>query len=102
MSSIPNHVKELSEMEIFELMCAAFPEFGTRGDKGEDIWDQVMEEFQQITEDPALVLDLLSRMVYLAMPTVSPLTDKVFHVLGRVTVSGGAVQMQAAVKREVV
>lgn len=102
MSYMPKRIQQLSDLEQFELMVAAYPEkYEVREEAGEDIWDEVMEEFEETICDQEKVLDLLSRIVYLSMPMGSPLTGKAFHVLGKTSLlPDGSVGMMSAVSRE--
>lgn len=104
MSHIPTNLKLLDELEQYELMVAAYPDkFGGREESGDDLWDEVMEHFEEVTNDPDAVLDLLSRMIYLAMPMGSPLSGRRRHALGVPKfLAGGAIGMMAAVSRDMV
>jgi len=104
MSYMPKRIEQLTDLEQFELMVAAYPEkFESREEAGDDLWDEVMELFEETICDQELVLDLLSRMIYLSMPMGSPLTGRAFHVLGKPElVADGTVRMMSAVSREFV
>lgn len=90
-------VQPLDELEMFELMQAAYPEKFPGDD--DDTWEAAQEFADQISgwED---VSELLGRVVMLTMPMESGLTRRVSHCLGRVTVRGGQAQMVAAVRRD--
>lgn len=104
MSHIPKNFKPLDDLEQYELMIAAYPEkFGGREEAGDDLWDEVMEHFEDVTNDSEQVNDLLSRMIYLTMPMGSPLSGRVNHVLGIPAIlKDGSIGMMAAVSREMV
>lgn len=92
-------VQPLDELEMFELLQAAYPE--KFPDDDDSTWEAAQEFADQISgwED---VSELLGRVVMLTMPMESGLTGRVSHCLGRVTVRGGQVQMVAAVRRDTV
>ncbi|MBP5968692.1 hypothetical protein [Pseudomonas iridis] len=102
MGYMPKTIKQLDDLEQFELIVAAYPEkFEAREEAGEDLWNEVMEFFEETTNDPEMILDLLSRIVYLSMPIGSPLSGKAFHVLGKTSIlADGSVGMMSAVSRE--
>lgn len=102
MSHIPQNFKLLDDLEQYELMVAAYPEkFGDR-EEDNDLWDEVIEFFEEVTCDQEMVLDLLSRLIYLTMPMGSPLSGRVCHVLGVPAIlKDGSIGMMSAVSREV-
>ncbi|MDY7559922.1 hypothetical protein QN366_05030 [Pseudomonas sp. CCC3.2] len=102
MSYMPKRIQQLSDLEQFELMVAAYPEkYEAREKAGDDIWDEVMEAFEETICDQEMVLGLLSRVVYLSMPMGSPLTGKAFHTLGKASLApDGSIRMMSAVSRE--
>jgi hypothetical protein len=104
MSHIPKNFKLLDDLEQYDLMIAAYPEkFGGREEAGDDLWDEVIEFFEEVTCDQEMVLDLLSRLIYLTMPMGSPLSGRVSHVLGIPAIlKDGSMGMMAAVSREMV
>ncbi len=102
MGYMPKNIKQLDDLEQFELIVAAYPEkFEAREEAGEDLWDEVIEFFEETICDQEMVLDLLSRIVYLSMPMGSPLSGKAFHTLGKTQLLGdGSIGMMSAVSRE--
>ena len=92
--------KPLSDLEMFELLVAAYPEkFG--GEETDDLFEEVME-FAHCLEGWSDISDLLGRVVMTSLPMASPLTGTAYHTLGKVTVLDGTAMMEAAVKREVI
>lgn len=90
-------IKPLSELEMYDLLQAAYPGKFTDDDDG-------FEDAQEFAEDLSgwdEVADLLGRVAMLAMPMGSPLTGSLHHVLGQVTIREGQAYMMAAVKRPV-
>ena len=89
--------KPLDDLEIYDLLQAAYPGKFTDDDEG-------FEDAQEFADSLAGwedIADLLGRVVMLAMPMGSPLTGSLHHVLGNVTFKDGQVYMMAAVKRPV-
>jgi hypothetical protein len=89
--------KPLDDLELFDLMKAAYPE------KFEGDDDETWEAVQQFADDLAGwqdVAELLGRVVMLTMPMKSGLTKRLSHCLGTVTVNDGGAQMIAAVRRD--
>jgi hypothetical protein len=90
--------KPLDDLEMFELLRAAYPE------RFKDDEDETWEEAQQFADELSGwedVADLLGRVVMLTMPMESGLTKRLSHCLGPVTVKDGSAQMMAAVRRDV-
>ena len=90
--------KPLDELEMFDLLRAAYPERFT------DDEDETWESAQSFVDDISgwdEIADLLGRVTMLTIPMVSPLTDTMHHCLGRVTVNNGNASMVAAVRRNV-
>lgn len=90
-------MKPLDDLEMFELLSAAYP--GKFNDDNEG-WDSALE-FADSISGWEEVADLLGRVAMLAMPMCSPLTGSLHHVLGQVTIREGQAYMMAAVKRPV-
>lgn len=90
--------KPLDELEMFELLQAAYPEKFPGDD--DETWDAAQNFADEISgwED---VADLLGRVVMLSMPMQSGLTGRLSHCLGRVTIRDGQAHMVAAVRRDV-
>ncbi len=89
--------KPLDDLEMFELLQAAYPE--KFPDDEDETWDAAQNFADDISsfED---IADLLGRVVMLTMPMESPLTGTVSHCLGKVTINDGKVNMLAVVRRE--
>lgn len=93
-------IQPLDDLEMFELLQAAYPEkfpdddddetFGAALDFAEDL-----SGFEELA-------DLLGRVVMLTMPMESGLTKRLSHCLGRVTLHDGQARMIAAVRRDAV
>lgn len=102
MSHMPKVIKHLDELEKFELLVAAFPEkYAKREEEGDDIWDEVMEFWDELTNDPEQVEDFVARLVYLTMPMASAISGTHRHVLGVPALHQGSVNMTVAVSRDV-
>lgn len=96
--------KPLDDLELYEVLVAAYPErFAGREDKGEDIWNEVMEFGDEICAemDQEALCDLLGRLVMLTMPMQAALSGKPRHALGTITIHDGQARMAAAVSRDV-
>lgn len=91
--------KPLDDLEMFELMQAAYPEKFSGDD--DETWEAAQLFADEICgwED---VAELLGRVVMLTMPMESGLTKRLSHCLGRVTIRAGRAHMVAAVRRDVV
>lgn len=88
------------ELEIYELMLAAYPDRFQEGD--DDIWDEVMEFAENQFGDLDVFGDLLGRLVLLTHPMVSALGPKeVTHCLGKIAIADDNVHMIAAIQRKV-
>lgn len=91
-------VKPLDDLELFELLKAAYPE------KFKDDDDETWDAAQQFADDIAGwqdVAELLGRVVMLTMPMESGFTGRLSHCLGSVTFSEDGTMMTAAVRRDV-
>jgi len=87
----------LNDLEMFELLQAAYPEKFPNDDN--ETWDAAQEFADQI-EGYDMIADLLGRVVMLTMPIKSMLTDKYHHCLGKIEIKNGNALMISAVKRE--
>lgn len=87
----------LDDLEMFELLQAAYPERFPGDD--DDTWDAVQGFADEISgwDD---VADLLGRVVMLTMPMESGLTKRLSHCLGSLVVDGGNVHMVSVVRRD--
>jgi hypothetical protein len=88
----------LNDLEMFELLQAAYPE--RFPDDDNETWDAALQFVEEISEFDILA-DLLGRVVMLTMPMESGLTKRLSHCLGRVEIKEGRVDMIAAVRRDV-
>jgi len=99
------NTEALSDLELFELIVAAYPErFAEREAAGDDIWDEVQEfiEEELIADelsDEFGLRQFLARIVMLAHPVRSPLSGDWRHALGQIEVRGNQVLMTAAASR---
>ncbi|NPZ19493.1 3'-5' exonuclease [Pseudomonas aeruginosa] len=99
------NTEALSDLELFELIVAAYPEkFAEREEAGEDIWDEVQEfiENELIADELATEFGLrqfLARIVMLSHPVQSPFSGEYRHALGQLDIRGDHVQMTAAAHR---
>lgn len=99
------NTKALSELELFELIVAAYPEkFAAREEAGEDIWDEVQDfiENELIADELADEFGLrqfLARIVMLSHPVQSPFSGEYRHALGQIEIRGERVHMTAAAHR---
>lgn len=96
----------LTDLELFELIVAAYPEkFGER-EETDELWDEVMgfveEGLDGDLEDEFGLRRFLGRIVMLTMPMTSALRGTERHVLGKVEKVGDEYRMTAAVKRHVI
>lgn len=90
-------VQPLDELEMFELMQAAYPE--KFPDDDDSTWEAAQEFADQISGWEE-VAELLGRVVMLTMPMECGLTKRLSHCLGRVTLHDGRARMIAAVRRD--
>lgn len=88
--------KPLDDLEMFELLRAAYPEKFT--DDEDATWDAAQQFVDEMTGWDEIA-DLLGRVVMLTMPMESGFTKRLSHCLGVVTVSDGSANMIAAVRR---
>lgn len=95
--------RALSDLELYELMVAAYPEkFADRDENGDDLWDEVMDFADELCTDmdQDVLCKLLGRIVMLTMPAESPLSGTISHALGTTqTGADGKSYMMAAVSR---
>lgn len=90
--------RPLDELEMFELLRAAYPEKFTGDD--DETWEAVQSFADEISGWDEIA-DLLGRVTMLTMPMSATLTDAFYHCLGQVTVNNGSANMVAAVRRDV-
>lgn len=94
--------KPLEDLELFELIVAAYPEkFQAAEERGDDIWDEVIEFADDLCAemDQDALCRLLGRIVMLTMPMQSGITGEGRHALGALEVNDGKAFMTAAVTR---
>lgn len=90
-------IKPLDELEMFDLLQAAYP------DKFQDDDDETFERAQEFADEISgweEIAELLGRVVMLTMPMESGLTKRLSHCLGVVTAANGQAHMVAAVRRD--
>jgi hypothetical protein len=96
------NARPLEDLELFELMVAAYPEkFAAREEKGDDIWDEVMEFADDLCAemDQDALCALIGRIVMLTMPMQAGITGEGRHALGAIEIREGKALMTAAVSR---
>lgn len=94
------NAKPLTELELYELIIAAYPdEFD---ESTGDIWDLVMEFVEEELGDIDVICDLLGRVAMLTSPLGSAISGELYHCLGAVTIKNGKASMTAAVQRRAV
>lgn len=92
-------MKPLDDLEMFELLQAAYPEKFI-GDSDEAF--EAAQEFAESISGWEEVADLLGRVAMLTMPMEQPPTGNHVHVLGEIKKTDrGSYYMMAAVKRPV-
>lgn len=97
---MPHKYKPLDDLEMFELLQAAYPgRFPDEG--GDESWEAAQEFIEELSGFDEIA-DLLGRVVMLSMPMESGLTKRLSHCLGTVTIKQGSAQMMAAVRRDAV
>ena len=89
--------KPLDDLEMFELLQAAYPE--KFPDDEEETWEAA-QSFADEISGWEQIADLLGRVAMLTMPMQSPLTGKYAHCLGKITIHDDQASMVAAVRRE--
>ena len=90
--------RPLDELEMFDLFQLAYPEKFSGDD--DETWDAV-QEFAEMLSGWDEIADLLGRVAMLTMPMQSGMTKRWSHCFGSVTVNGDAIDMCAAVRRDV-
>ena len=96
-----NRIKKftpLDDLEMFELIRAAYPEKFSGDD--DDTWEAAQSFADGLSgwED---VADLLGRVVMLSAPMKSHMTGQLSHCLGRVTVAGDSMNMVSVISRPI-
>lgn len=94
------NAKPLSDLELYELIVAAYPDrFNENSDN--DIWDEVMVFAEDQFGDVDNLMELLGRVVMLTSPMKAALSGGLCHCLGAVEIKDGEAFMIAAVSRPV-
>jgi hypothetical protein len=91
-------VTPLDDLEMFELLQAAYP---GRFESDDNDTFEAAQEFADELSGWDDIAELLGRVATLTTPMRSPLTGKVTHCLGKVSMDGDTVNMLAVVKRPV-
>ena len=100
--------RRLSDLELFEIVVAAYPErFEAREEAGDDIWDEVLEFVEnelcgELLQDEQGLRELLGRILLLTHPVQAALSGKLFHALGKVEIHDNAIHMLGGAKAEIV
>lgn len=89
--------KPLDDLEMFELLKAAYPE--KFPDDDNETWEAAQQFADEITGWDEIA-ELLGRVVQLTMPMKSGLTERMSYCFGKITVNGDNVMMTAAVRRD--
>lgn len=87
----------LDDLEMFELLQLAYP--GQFDGDDEEAWDKALSFADELSGFDQLA-DLLGRVVIMAPTMESPLTKRLYHVLGRLEpMKDGNYAMIAVVRR---
>lgn len=100
-----SRVKALDDLELFEILVAAFPEkFAAREEAGDDLWEEVQEFAEELCADMDIdnLSRLLARLVMLSSPMETAITGERVHALGAVEIQGDKIIMSAGAKRPVI
>jgi hypothetical protein len=88
----------LTDLEMFELLQAAYPGKFPDDIDPDGAWDAAMEFADNLHGFDELA-DLLGRVAMLTMPMTTAITGELVHCLGQVDILEGKANMLAAVKR---
>lgn len=102
MTHIPNHRTYFDDLQIHELLIAAFPDkFSHYEEDSDEQWDATQEFWQELAaEDNDLVLnDFVVRLLHCTSPMRSPLSGTLNHAFGVPSINGDSVVMMAAVSQ---
>lgn len=94
----------LTDLELYEVLVAAYPEkFGGR-EESDDLWNEVMDFTQDLCDDmdETELRRLIGRLVFLTMPMQAAVSGQARHALGKIETRNGQAHMTAAVSRPVV
>ena len=100
MSTLPKNITPASDLELYEVIVAAYPDKFDENADG-DIWDDVMEFVEEEIGDTEAIMELIGRMVYLTSPLRSAITDNISHCIGPVTITDNQSHMMAAIQRDI-
>lgn len=98
-------VPALDDLELYEILVAAFPEkFAGRDEAGDDLWDEVQEFAEELCGDMEVpdLCKLLARLVMLSSPMQTAIRGELVHALGTVEIRGDKVLMSGGAKRPVI
>lgn len=99
--------KYLDDLELYELIVAAYPErFGERDENGDDLWDEVNSFVEEelcgeLLQDEYGLRQFLGRILLLTNPVRASLSGELFHALGKVEIKGDQVLMLGGAKARV-
>ena len=98
MKNTMKQYKALDDLEMFQVLQAAYPEKFQDGE--DETWEAALVFADELSgfDD---IADLLGRVVMLTMPMNSPLTGRYSHCLGKVVIGDHKVNMRSAVSRYV-
>lgn len=99
MSTLPKNITPASDLELYEVIVAAYPDKFDENAEG-DIWDDVMEFVEEEIGDTEAIMELIGRMVYLTNPMQSAIAGKVSHCIGPVTINNNQAHMMSAIQRD--
>ena len=99
MTSKIKNAKPIDDLELYELIVAAYP------DKFDDtqegcIWDEVIEFAEEQFGGFDNITELLGRVVYLTTPQQTAITNQARHAIGPVEKTDNGYSMMAVVSRE--
>lgn len=100
-----SRVPALNDLELYEILVAAFPEkFAGRDEAGDDLWDEVQEFAEELCGDMEVpdLCKLLARLVMLSSPMQTAIRGELVHALGTVEIRGDKVLMSGGAKRPVI
>ena len=92
--------RPLTDLEMFELLQAAYPGKFPDDVDPDGAWDAAMEFSENISGFGEMA-DLLGRVAMLTLPMRTAITGELVHCLGQVDILNGEARMFALVKRPV-
>lgn len=96
-NSIPTKPPQITDLELYELFYAAYPEKFAHLEDGDVAWDAVMKHIEATHTQETL--DLLARLAYLTPLIEHPFSKVAMHAFGVQEVLNGKIVMRALVKR---